>query len=62
MVKLRIMAWGNDLGLSELAQIVGESFLAVVRGNVTMEGKSEMFDVRKTLPTIAGFEDEERRP
>lgn len=56
------MAWGNDLGLSELAQIVGESFLAVVRGNVTMEGKSEMFDVRKTLPTIAGFEDEERRP
>lgn len=39
MIKLRIMVWGNDFGLYELAQIVGESFLAVVRGNVTMEGK-----------------------
>ena len=31
------------------------------RGNVTLEGKSERFSVKKTLPAIACFEDGGKR-
>ena len=59
MIKLKTLRWGDGIGLSESAHLLktGESFLAVVRGNMTMVGRSERFHVKKITPTIAGFED-----